>query len=132
MSDPTHAPDADVVSVLLVDDQLRFRSAARHVIERTPGFVVAAESGDGIDAVAQAAEHRPDLILMDIHLPGIDGIEATRRILDRQPGAVIVLISSYAREDLPDAAMASGAAAYLHKEELDPAALRGVWTDLTR
>jgi DNA-binding NarL/FixJ family response regulator len=119
--------EADI-TVLLVDDQVRFRSAARHVIERTEGFVLVAESGDGIDAVEQADATQPQLILMDIHLPGIDGIEATRRILASHPHVVVVLISSYAREDLPDSAMRSGAIAYLNKEELDPAALREVWT----
>jgi two-component system cell cycle response regulator DivK len=68
------------VSVLIVDDQAPFRSAARAVLALSPGFAAVAEADSGEAAVAAAAELTPALVLMDIHLPGIDGIEALRRL----------------------------------------------------
>ena len=115
------------VRVMLVDDQERFRSAARQVVSRTRGFVLVGEAGDGDEAVECAGRTEPQLVLMDIHLPGIDGIEATRRILGLHPATTVILISSYARDDLPESAMRSGAKAYLHKEELSPRVLADLW-----
>jgi two-component system invasion response regulator UvrY len=118
------------VTVLLVDDQERFRHVARAVVARIPTFRLVAEAADGEHAVRLAAELSPDLVLMDIHLPGIDGIEATRRIVDARADSVVVLLSSYDRDDLPSGAMDTGARAYLHKEELSPSALGRLWDEL--
>ena len=74
------------VSVLIVDDQMPFRSVARTVIGMTAGFEVAAEAESGEDAVAQVDARPPDLVLMDINLPGMSGIDATCEILERHPG----------------------------------------------
>jgi two-component system invasion response regulator UvrY len=115
------------VTVLLVDDQERFREVARTVVQRTEGFELVGEAVDGIDAVSQARRLDPHLVLMDIHLPEVDGLEATRQIVAEMPGTVVILLSSYDRDDLPAGAMDSGAAAYLHKEELAPAALIELW-----
>ena len=68
------------VQVLIVDDQEPFRSAARMVVEMTDGFEVAGEAESGEEGVELAAELQPDLVLMDVYLPGIDGMEATRQI----------------------------------------------------
>jgi DNA-binding NarL/FixJ family response regulator len=91
----------DVVSVLIVDDQPPFRAVARTVVGVTPGFHVAGEAETGEEAVEVARRERPGLVLMDINLPGINGIEATRRILAELPETVVVLLSTYTREDLP-------------------------------
>lgn len=112
---------------MVVDDQAPFRSAARSVIERTPGFrwVGEAESAEG--ATVRADALHPGLVLMDIHLGGIDGIEATRRLLSAHPGTVVVLCSSHDHGDLPAGARSCGAVAYVHKEELSSAELGRLW-----
>ena len=122
----TEATAGDV-RVLVVDDQRPFRLAAAGVLRRTPGFVLAGEAGSGEDAVTQAREIRPDLVLMDIRMPGIGGVEATRQVLAEMPGTVVFLCSTYERADLPVDAADSGAAAYLHKEELRPELLGELW-----
>jgi DNA-binding NarL/FixJ family response regulator len=119
----------DTVSVLIVDDQAPFRAAARTVIVVSPGFDVAGEAESGEDAVAQAASLRPDLVLMDINLPGINGIEATRQITRAKPGTVVILMSTYKADDLPSDAMDSGASAYVHKEDFGPAIVRQIWDE---
>jgi DNA-binding NarL/FixJ family response regulator len=82
-------PPKQPVRVLIVNDQAPFRRAAEQVVEATDGFEVAGEVTTGEAAVAAAQALRPDLILMDVHLPGIDGPEATRRILrSRHDGSV--------------------------------------------
>jgi len=115
--------------VLVVDDQAPFRKAARFVVERTDGFTFAGEAATGESSVDQALALRPGLVLMDIKLPGIDGAEATRRILDQRPGTVVFLCSTYAPDDLPAAARTCGAAAYVHKEELSSDLLRRLWAE---
>ena len=82
------------VSVLTVDDQAIFRSVARDVIEATPGFVPLAEAASGAEAVALAAELRPDLVLLDVRMPEMDGLEAAARIHSAAPNATIVLLST--------------------------------------
>ncbi len=115
------------VSVLIVDDQLPFRAVARTVIGLTAGFVVSGEAESGEEAVAVAAQQDPDLILMDINLPGINGIEATRRIRAAQPDVAVILLSTYSEADLPADARDCGAIAYVHKEDFGPALVRELW-----
>lgn len=123
----TMSSGTDVVTVLVVDDQLPFRLAARAVLRRTEGFELAGEAVDGDEAVAVAAELRPRLVLMDINMPRLNGIDATRRILEVVPGTVVFLCSTYQQSDLPAEASTSGFAAYVNKEELDPGLLRRLW-----
>jgi two-component system, NarL family, invasion response regulator UvrY len=118
--------DVDTVDVLIVDDQAPFRSAARTLVRILSGWQVVGEAISGEQAVALAAEHRPAVVLMDINLPGIDGYEATRRILRDRPGTAVVLLSTYAEADLPETPQSCGAVGYLRKDDLTPAALRAL------
>lgn len=113
-----------VVDVLIVDDQALFRAVARTVVSMVPGWQVVGEADSGEDAVAKFVELRPGVVLMDINLPGINGIEATRRILDTEPAARVVLLSTYAADDLPADAQSCGAPGYVRKDDLTPTALR--------
>lgn len=115
------------VSVLIVDDQVPFRLAARAVLRRAEGFALVGEAADGGEAVAMVSELAPDLVLMDINMPRMNGIEATRRILESAPGTTVFLCSTYQRSDLPPEAESSGAAAYINKEELTPDLVRRLW-----
>ena len=112
------------VDVLIVDDQAPFRSAARVLVSLLRGWEVVAEAETGEDAVRLAAELRPDVVLMDINLPGRNGIESTRDLLAVHPGAAVVLTSTYAAADLPAGADGCGAVGYVRKEELTPRLLR--------
>lgn len=127
--DPEMMVAADVVSVLIVDDQLPFRLAARAVLRRAEGFELVGEAADGQEAVERVRELRPGLVLMDINMPTMNGIEATRQITAEQPDTVVFLCSTYQRSDLPPEAESSGFAAYVHKEELGPDLLRRLWDD---
>jgi DNA-binding NarL/FixJ family response regulator len=123
-----HTDDsATAVRVLIVDDQLSFRRAARGVVELTDGFEVAGEVASGEASVAAARTLRPDLVLMDVHLPGIDGLEASRRIKAAGGGPVIFLLSTYEAAEFAERTAACGAAAYLAKAEFGPERLASTW-----
>jgi CheY-like chemotaxis protein len=113
------------VRVLVVDDQEPFRAAMRAVVEETDGFVVVGSAASGEEALAAHARLAPDLVLMDVNLPGVDGIEATRRLTADARGPVVLLLSTY-DEDQVDVA-GSGAAAYLSKAAFGPVRLTEVW-----
>jgi DNA-binding NarL/FixJ family response regulator len=115
------------VTVLIVDDQAPFRMAARAVVRRTAGFALVGEAESGERAIEQVAALQPSLVLMDIKMGGMDGIEATRHIRRAAPGTVVFLCSTYPLADLPPDATTSGAAAYINKEDLAPGVLRRLW-----
>jgi two-component system invasion response regulator UvrY len=117
------------VPVLIVDDQAFFSSAAQAVLAVTPGFTAVGEADSGEEAIIRVGELRPGLVLMDIHLPGINGIEATRRIRGAHPGTAVLLLSTYRAEDLPADARDCGAMAYLHKEDFEPEVLERIWLE---
>ncbi len=121
--------DTQAVSVLIVDDQAPFRRAAAAVVRVTGGFEVVGEAGSGEEAVELADELVPQLVLMDINMGGISGIEATRRITTASPDMVVVLLSTYQADDLPADAATSGAVAYVNKEEFGPQVLQDVWAE---
>lgn len=112
------------VRVLVVDDQAPFRRAARTVVGATAGFELAGEAATGEEAVALAATLHPDLVLMDVRMAGIGGVEAARRIAAAHPGTRTVLVSTDREEDLPPEAGTCGAVAYVHKPEFGTATLR--------
>ena len=112
--------------VLLVDDQTPFRRAARAVVAMTPGFDVVGEAESGEEAVELADSLAPELVLMDVKLPGISGIEATRLVVAAHPGTIVVLLSTYDLDELPGAAT-SGAVSYVAKDSFGPDVLVDIW-----
>ncbi len=116
------------VRVLIVDDQEPFRMAARMVVEITDGFEVVGEAETGEDSVRMASELRPDLVLMDVNLPGINGLDATRQILGQGGDSVVVLLlSTYEEEEYAPRAAECGAAAYIPKASFGPDRLEAAW-----
>ena len=117
------------VHVLVVDDQAPFRSAAKAVLRRLEGFELVGEAASGPEAIALADELVPALVLMDINMPEMNGIEATRHIVGAHPEVVVVLCSTYEFADLPADAVTSGARAYVNKEHFGAETLRRLWDD---
>jgi two-component system, NarL family, invasion response regulator UvrY len=122
---------SDPRSVLVVDDQAPFRLAARAVLRRLDGFEFAGEAKSGSEAVELVAALRPALVLMDIHMPEMNGIEATRRIVAQDPGIAVILCSTHDPKDLPADAASSGAIAYVSKEHLSAVTIRDLWEGRT-
>jgi len=113
------------VGVLVVDDQEPFRRAMAAVVEETEGFAVVGVAATGEDSVAAVAELAPDLVLMDVNLPGIDGLEASRRIREQPRPPVVLLLSTYDEDEFERAGC--GAAGYISKAALTPDRLRQAW-----
>ena len=113
------------VRVLIVDDQEPFRRAMAAVVEETDGFVVVGCVASGEESLLAAEELRPELVLMDVHLPGIDGIEATRRLTAAPGGPVVVLLSTYDQDQFD--LTGSGAASYVAKATFGPDRLSAAW-----
>lgn len=112
--------------VLVVDDQEPFRTAAAAVVDATPGFVLVGAVASGEEAVGAAARLRPDVVLMDLVLPGIDGLTATRRIVDDGPSVTVVLLSTYDVTEHDAAVQASGALGFVAKSAFGPDVLTGL------
>ena len=115
-------------SALIADDQDAFRRAA-HLLLVEAGFDVVGEAATGEDAVRIAAELSPSLVMLDILMPGLDGIAAARQIRMRDSGAVIVLITARDVEDLPSRATDVEVHAIISKSDLTPRLVRELWDD---
>lgn len=116
-----------IVGVMVVDDQASFRRAARALIDATPGFELVGDADCGMEALRCADQFRPDLVLMDVYMPEMDGFEAARRLTDAHPECVVVLVSLEDTEDLPALVTSSGAVALVRKQDLKPSLLRQLW-----
>lgn len=121
-----------MVRVLVVDDQAPFRVAARAVLDRTEGFELVGEAVSGDEAIAQAGDLRPDLVLMDVYLGDRDGISVTETVTSADPGVMVLLISTYSVDELPPAARSCGARGYVNKARLSPSVLRAIWDSRER
>jgi len=120
-----------MVRVLIVDDQVPFRQAARAVVESTDTFVVVGAVATAEEALPVVDQLRPDLILMDVNLPGMDGMEASRVLRAGHPHVAVILLSSYDEAEFADVTADCGAAAYLPKSVFGPDRLDAVWAAIT-
>jgi len=111
-----------------VDDQAVFRRAAEMVIDASPGFELAGEAASGEEGIGVVEELRPDLVLVDVRMPGIDGVETARRLAAMRLEVVTVLISASGTSCAPGASKC-GAAALVEKRDFRPSLLRRLWDE---
>jgi DNA-binding NarL/FixJ family response regulator len=122
----------DGVQTLVVDDQEAFRDVMRDLVSATPGFELAGEAASGEAALALVGELDPQLVLMDVRMPGIGGIEATRMLVEGHPDLPVVLVSVEDLNGLPEVFGQCGAAAFVRKQDLRPQRLRELWEEALR
>ena len=115
---------ANLVRVFAVDDQPPFREAARRVVDATAGFAWAGEAGSGAEAVRRVRECRPDIVIMDVRMPGMDGIEAARRVVAACPDLAVLLVSAEPLSSPAADLLRSRATAFSRKHDFGPAVLR--------
>jgi two-component system NarL family response regulator len=102
--------------VLLIDDHSLVRTGLRTMIDSQPGFRVVAEAANGEEGLTAFEEHHPDLTLMDLRMPGMGGVDCTRAICERNPSAVVIILTTYDGDEHIYQALRAGARAYLLKE----------------
>ena len=113
--------------MVTVDDQAVFRSVAREVVEATPGFEPAGEAASGEEALQLVEAVHPQLVLVDVRMPGMSGLETARRLSSAHPELVIVLISLEDRSNLPPTVAQCGAVTFVRKQDFRPSMLRKLW-----
>ena len=113
---------SDKITVLLVDDHKVVRQGVRAFLQAQSDIEVVGEAGSGETAVTLAAEHAPDVVLMDLVMPGLDGVEATRQVKTQSPRTQIIMLTSYHQDEHIFPAIRAGALSYLLKD-IEPAAL---------
>jgi two-component system invasion response regulator UvrY len=114
---------------MVVDDQPVFQDAARAVIEATADFALVGEAASGRQALALAADIDPDLVLLDVRMPGIDGFETAAQLRAAHPRTVVVLISAERSPGHPQRVSTAGAAEFVDKQQLAPAVLQRLWNE---
>jgi len=117
----------DSIGVLVVDDQLLFRQVAHEVIDATEEFAMLGEAASGAHALAAVTELSPDLVLLDVRMPEMDGIETATLMHAKDPRCVIILITVEEPPNLPAGLSSCGAAELVRKQDFGPALLRRVW-----
>ncbi len=122
MSEQVDAP----LRVMVVDDHDLFRSGLRRLLEEEEGIDVVADARRGDEAVRKAGELRPDVIVMDINMPGMSGIEATRGVLEQSPGTAVLMLTVSSDDNAAIDAILAGASGYLLKDALLPEIVRGI------
>ncbi len=109
----------DKISVLLVDDHSLVRRGFRRILEDEPDIEVKGEAGDGVEAIRLALELQPHVVVMDCAMPKMNGLDATRKILEQQPKALVLMLSMHPEETLVRQALAAGARGYVLKNAVD-------------
>ena len=117
------------VRVLTVDDQAVFRGIAREVIDATPGFESVGEAACGEEALAAVDRLDPHLVLLDVRMPGLDGIEVARRLHATHPDTLLVLISIEDSIDVPSAARVADNVPLVRKQDFGPRLLKRIWRE---
>ena len=107
------------IRILLADDHVVMRSGLRLLLEREPNFEVVAEAADGPEAVDMTSAHKPDVVVMDIAMPHLNGVEATRQIVTRNPATSVVILSMHSDESYVLRSLKAGAQAYLLKDSAE-------------
>lgn len=110
---------ADKISVLLVDDHSLVRRGFRRILEDEPDIEVTGEAGDGVEAVRLANELQPNVVVMDCAMPNMNGLQATRKILEQQPETLVLMLSMHPEETLVRQALDAGARGYVLKNAVD-------------
>jgi DNA-binding NarL/FixJ family response regulator len=105
-----------MTTVLIADDQALVRVGLRKILEAEPETAIVGEADDGEDAVAEARRHRPDVVLMDIRMPVLDGIEATRRIVRDQPATRVLILTTFGLDHYVYDALRAGASGFMLKD----------------
>jgi DNA-binding NarL/FixJ family response regulator len=105
------------IRVLVCDDVESFRALMRFTLPEDPAIEVVGEAGDGVAAIESAAELQPDVVLLDLTMPRLDGIDAIPALLERAPNTRVVALSGWDADRMADAALAHGAVAYVEKSE---------------
>jgi DNA-binding NarL/FixJ family response regulator len=112
----SNAPDGEQIRVIVVDDQQITREGLVALLGLLDDIEVVADAGDGATALDLVAEHRPDVVLMDLRMPVLDGVEATRRITADHPGVAVLMLTTYADDESIATALRAGAVGYLTKD----------------
>jgi len=102
---------------MIVDDQAMVRAGLRMLLDEEPDITVVTEAGNGVEAIAHAARHHPDVVLMDIRMPELDGLEATRRILAADATARVLILTTFDHDDLVYEALRVGASGFVLKDD---------------
>jgi DNA-binding NarL/FixJ family response regulator len=104
------------ISILLVDDQALLRKGLRMVLEEEPDFLVVGEASDGQEAIELAGAHTPDVVVMDVRMPGLDGVEATRVIVEQTPSSRVLILTTFDLDEYAFSALRFGASGFLLKD----------------
>jgi DNA-binding NarL/FixJ family response regulator len=119
-------PSIPTIRLMIVDDHAVVRAGLHRLLEQSTDISVVAEAVDGADALLQMAEHQPDVVLMDLSMPGLDGVEATRQITARWPAVRIVALTSFSNSERVLAMLDAGAAGYLLKDSTPDELVRAI------
>jgi len=119
-----------IIRALIVDDDAGFRQRLKELLASEPDIIIVGEAARGQEAIQKARELRPDLVLMDVRMPGLNGVSATRQLKEEMPEAKVIMLSVFDLPEYREAAMASGASAYVVKKSVVEAlvpTMREIW-----